>query len=98
MYKQCFFSLNNILSRIRLHIINLYQDKIITKQLIKEKQLNLFKFAFWFCFCEDGKYKRVSPISITKTIRESKIIYIYVYIEIYLLILFLKNVLPVVQQ
>ena len=61
-----------MLFRIRFHLFNLYQSNIITKVLIKEKQLNLFKLALWFCFRENGEYKRVSPVLFTQVIRESK--------------------------
>ncbi len=73
----------NVSFRVRLHIFNLYHFGLINKELIKEKQLNLFKLAFWFCFCQNGEYVRVSPISVTRTIRESKIIYLYVSFYIY---------------
>ncbi len=69
--------------RVRLHIFNLYHFGPINKELIKEKQLNLFKLAFWFSFCQNGEYIRVSPISCTRTIRESKIIYLSVTFYIY---------------
>jgi hypothetical protein len=54
-------------------MFNLYQNRQLTKDMIKREQLYKCKLAFWLCFKEDENYIPISRESLSHTIIESKI-------------------------
>lgn len=58
--------------RVRIHMFNLYQNQIITKEIIEAKQLDLCRLAFWLCICENECYIPISSASYSCIIRESR--------------------------
>jgi hypothetical protein len=58
--------------RVRVHMFNLYQNQIITKEIIEAKQLQLCRLAFWFCLFDNKHYIPISQRSLSPIIRESK--------------------------
>ena len=61
-----------VLYRVRIHMFNLYQNQVITKELIESKKLHLCQLAFWFCFFDKTHCIPISPQTFSCTIRESK--------------------------
>ncbi|CAF1190340.1 unnamed protein product [Adineta ricciae] len=57
---------------IRVHMFNLYQNQILTKELIEVEHLHLCKLCFWFCIQENGRYVPISQPSYSITIEEKK--------------------------
>jgi len=55
-------------------MINLYQRGEVNRKMIQNHDLKKCKLALWFCILENGKYKRVSPISYSNITEECKIL------------------------
>jgi hypothetical protein len=55
-----------------MHMFNLYQSGLVTREVIATEQLEKFKLAFWLCILENGIYKPISPTSLSRLIEERK--------------------------
>lgn len=53
-------------------MFNLYQNSIITKELIEAKKLQLCRLAFWLCYFNDNHYVQISDCAFSNVIEESK--------------------------
>ncbi len=53
-------------------MFNLYQNQLITKEMIVAQQLHLCKLAFWLCIRKNNEYIAVSQPSFSLIIEESK--------------------------
>ncbi|CAF0767293.1 unnamed protein product [Rotaria sordida] len=60
------------LKEVRIHMFNLYQNQMITKDIIEAKHLDLCRLAFSLCILENDKYMCISPPSFSSIIREKK--------------------------
>lgn len=58
--------------RVRVHMFNLYQNAVVTKELIEAKKLHLCRLAIWLCLFENGHYIPISERTISSIIQESK--------------------------
>ncbi|CAF4557435.1 unnamed protein product [Rotaria sp. Silwood1] len=52
----------NLMKKIRIHIINLYQRGQIDRKMVQNQDLKKFQLAFWFCILENEVYKCVSSV------------------------------------
>lgn len=59
-------------SRIRIHMIHLYQRKDINKDIARTKQLNRCRISLRLCINEDGKYIGVSSVWNSNVIEDRK--------------------------
>ena len=62
-------------------MFNLYQNSVITKELIEMKKLHLCRIAVWLCLFENGHYIPVSERTFSSVIQESKF-YTHVFLFI----------------
>ncbi|CAF3194852.1 unnamed protein product [Rotaria socialis] len=61
------------LKEVRFHMFNLYQNHMITKDIIESNQLDSCKLAFWFCVLDNNHFEPVSLPTYSVIIRESKL-------------------------
>ncbi len=79
------------LSRVRIHMFNLYQNQFITKEIIETKQLNACRLVFWLCVYRNEEYLAVSQPSFSSIIEESKFYYSFFSLFTLVFLFFRKN-------
>ncbi|CAF0844256.1 unnamed protein product [Adineta steineri] len=57
---------------IRVHMFNLYQSQVITKEIIIRQQLDRCKLSFYLCIYENGEYIPTSLPAFSNIIKETK--------------------------
>ncbi|CAF4159428.1 unnamed protein product [Adineta steineri] len=57
---------------IRVHMFNLYQSQVITKEIIIRQQLDRCKLSFYVCVFENGEYIPTSFPEFSNIIKETK--------------------------
>ncbi|CAF4226740.1 unnamed protein product, partial [Rotaria magnacalcarata] len=61
------------LKEVRFHMFNLYQNQMLTKDIIESNQLDSCKLAFWFCIRDNNHFIPESSRTYSVIIRESKL-------------------------